>query len=146
MNQFNLTPLLGGLYPLASADYFLITAMKKNDPPFDNPDIRHLNLYLYVIPVIGFFPALWTLYRRQGSRQEIAASRLAVSLALTWLLATLLLETGGNFSEFLKLPSLIISSVLTSTYFLVSLALMIRIWKRQPLWLPWFSRLGDRIP
>ncbi len=120
--------------------------MKKNGDPFDNPDIKHLNLYLYLIPVVGFFPALWTLYRRQGNREQMAASRLAVSLALTWLLATVVLETGGNFSESLTLPSLIISSALTSTYCLVSLALMVRLWKRQPLWLPWFSRMGDRLP
>jgi hypothetical protein len=29
--------------------------MKKDEDPFDSPDIEHINLYLYLIPVFGFF-------------------------------------------------------------------------------------------
>lgn len=120
--------------------------MKKDSDPFDNSHTQHLHLYLYLIPVLGFFPAIWTLSRRQGSREQLAASRLAVTLALVWLSTYILLETGAKSSETLTLPLLIVSSVLTSSYFLVSLGLMIRLWKRQPIWLPWFSRIGDRLP
>ena len=31
--------------------------------------LKQLRLYLYFLPVLGFFPALWHLYRRQGDRQ-----------------------------------------------------------------------------
>jgi hypothetical protein len=114
--------------------------------PFDNPDVQHLNLYLYLIPVLGFFPAIWTLYRRQASRQQLQASRLSVTLALVWLLSYILLETGAKSSELLSLPLLIGSSVIGSSYFIVCLTLMFRLWKRQPLWLPWLSQMSDRLP
>lgn len=121
--------------------------MKQETDPFDNQDLKHLNLYLYLVPIMGFFPAVWTLYRRKGkSRQELAVSRLAVTLALVWLSSYILLETTAKSSELFTLPLLIMSSVLTSSYFVVSVALMFRLLKRQPIWLPWFSSLGDRLP
>ncbi|MEO0971242.1 MAG: hypothetical protein AAFX80_23750, partial [Cyanobacteria bacterium J06639_18] len=48
-------------------------------------------LLLYLIPVIGFFPSLWTLYRRQGSREKLSISRLSVTLALIWVVGYILL-------------------------------------------------------
>ncbi|MDB9368125.1 hypothetical protein PN456_04005 [Nodularia spumigena CS-586/05] len=37
-------------------------------------------LFLYLIPVLGFFPSLWTLYRRQGTREQLVVSRLSLHL------------------------------------------------------------------
>ncbi|MEB3358197.1 MAG: hypothetical protein VKK04_15840 [Synechococcales bacterium] len=121
------------------------------DPVFfqdslDSGELRRLGLFLYLIPVVGFFPALWTLYRHQGDRQQRAVSRLAVTLALGWLLGYLLLNTGAQASDTLALPLLIISSLLTSGYFLVNIGLMVQLWRRKRLWLPGVSRLGDRLP
>jgi hypothetical protein len=114
--------------------------------PFENENIRHLQLFLYLIPIVGFFPALWTLYRRRGTRQERNLSRLAVTLALGWLFGYLLLGTGAEVSDSLSLPLLITSSLLTSGYFLVNLWLMVRLWQRKSLRLPIASKLGDRLP
>ncbi|MGF1496710.1 MAG: hypothetical protein ACFB8W_07775 [Elainellaceae cyanobacterium] len=111
-----------------------------------NGDLRRIGLFLYLLPVVGFFPALWTLYRRQGDRQQRAVSRLAVTLALGWLLSYLLLNTGAQASDSLALPLLIMSSLLTSGYFLVNIGLMVQLWRRKRLWLPGVSRLGDRLP
>lgn len=117
-----------------------------NRDPFDNQDIKRLQLFLYLMPVVGFFPALWTLYRRQGNREQKAVSRLAVRLALGWLVGYILLATGSNSAEFLSLPLLLISSLLTSGYFLVNIWLMVRVWQRLPIELPWIGSGSDRPP
>lgn len=113
--------------------------------PFENPDLKRLQLFLYLTPVIGFFPALWTLYRRQGTQYQQAVSRLAVTLAFSWLLGYLLLGTGANTSESLRLPFLLMNSLLTSGYFVISLWLMFRLWQRQPMRVPGISRIADRV-
>lgn len=119
--------------------------MKKDEDLFDSPDIEHVNLYLYLIPVFGFFPALWRLYRRPQSREQAVTCRLAVTLALIWLSGYLFLETGARTSEFLTLPLLLMSGVLTSGYFLVSVWLMFRLWQRKPLRLPGISHVAERV-
>jgi hypothetical protein len=37
------------------------------------------------------------------------------------------------------------SSLLTTSYFIVALGLMVRLWKRQPLWLPGISRVAEQV-
>jgi len=34
---------------------------------------------------------------------------------------------------------------LTTSYFIVSLGLMIKVWKRQPIWLPGISRIAEQV-
>jgi hypothetical protein len=114
--------------------------------PFESQDLKRLQLFLYLVPVVGFFPALWTLYRGQGTRQQKNLSRLVVTLALGWLLGYILLGVGANASEALSLPLLITSSLFTSGYFLVNLWLMVQLWRRKALRLPIVSKLGDRLP
>ena len=66
---------------------------------------QYLRLWMYLLPVIGVIPAVWTLYRaqQQGSlkiregtskapaptcpalRQQYQASRLAINLIVVWL-------------------------------------------------------------
>lgn len=111
-----------------------------NPEPLENQDIKHLQLFLYLIPVVGFFPALWTLYRRQGTRHQRNLSRLVVTLALGWLLGYFLLGAGAQASESLSLPLLITSSLLTSGYFFVNIWLIVRLWQRKPL-----PRWGNRL-
>lgn len=118
----------------------------KNADPFENQEIQHLKLFIYFVPVVGFFPALWTLYRKQGSREQLAASRIAALLALGWLFGYLLLGTGAEAISSASLPLLILSSLLTSGYFLTNIWLMVRLWQRKSLWVPGLSKLGDRLP
>ncbi len=114
--------------------------------PFENEDLKRLQLFLYLVPVVGFFPALWTLYRGKATRQQKNLSRLVVTLALGWLFGYILLGAGANASESLSLPLLITSSLFTSGYFLVNLWLMVQLWRRKALRLPIVSKLGDRLP
>ncbi len=117
--------------------------MKTHDL-YENPEQERLQLFVYLIPILGFFPALWTLYRHQGTRQQQAVSRLVIVLAFSWLTGLLLLEVGYQSAESLTLPMLLTSSLLTTSYFIVSLGLMIRVWKRQPIWLPGLSRIAEQ--
>ncbi len=113
---------------------------------FENQDFKRLQLFMYLVPIVGFFPALWTLYRGQGNRQQKNISRLVVTLALGWLFGYIVLGAGATVADSAALPLLISSSLLTSGYFLVNLWLMVRLWQRKPLRLPVISKLGDRLP
>ena len=117
----------------------------KNVEPFDDLDLKHIQLFFYLIPIIGFFPSLWTLYCHQGSREQLAASRLSITLASSWLLGYLLLGFGAETSDFLTLRLLVLNSLLTSGYFLVSIWLMFRLSSRKSIRLPGFSRLAERL-
>ena len=117
----------------------------KNRHPLENPDLNRLQLFVLLTPFAGFFPALWTLYRRQGTPQHRAASRLAITLAFGWLCGHILLEAGAISAESWTMPLLLTSSLLTTSYFIVTLGLMVRIWKRQPLRLPGISRVAEQM-
>ncbi|NJR38121.1 MAG: hypothetical protein HC781_03795 [Leptolyngbyaceae cyanobacterium CSU_1_4] len=127
--------------------------MKQSDP-LEREDLDRLQILIYLIPVLGFFPALWTLYgqtegRSLAGHSEKArrnASRLAVTLATGWIMGYALLGSGAQAADSLSLPLLITSSLLTSGYFLVNIWLMVRVWQGQSIRLPGISRLSDRIP
>lgn len=111
-------------------------------------DLNRLQMFIALVPVLGFLPALWTLYRQQGSPELRNASRLAVTLTALWLLGYLLLGAGAQFSAgspVSTLSTLILASLLTSGYFLTNLWLMLRLWRHQSLRLPGISRLSDRL-
>jgi hypothetical protein len=121
--------------------------MKPSDPladPLERDDLDRIEILIYLVPVLGFFPALWTLYRQDGGRARQNASRLAVTLAMGWLVGYALLGAGSAATD--SLPLLIMSSLLTSGYFLTNIWLMVRLWQGQAIRLPGISRLSDRIP
>ena len=107
--------------------------------------IPKTQLLLHLIPIIGFFPSLWTLYRGQGSREQLAISRMSITLALTWLLGYLLLATGAATSDFFPLRLFILNSFLTSGYFLVSVWLILRLMQGKSGRLPGFTTLAERV-
>ena len=143
----------------------------------ENSDLKHLYLFFYLIPIVGFFPSLWTLYRGArglglGTRGQgditsilssssspspqplasspsqshsLAVSRLSVTLAFAWLLSYLLLNIGAETSEFLTLRLLVLNSFLTSSYFLVSIWLMVRLAMGKSVRLPGFTTLAERV-
>ncbi|AFY47960.1 hypothetical protein Nos7524_2110 [Nostoc sp. PCC 7524] len=104
-----------------------------------------IQLVLYLIPIIGCLPSLWTIYRHQGSREQLAVSRLSITLAFTWLLGYLLLATGAATTDFLALRLLILNTFCTSGYFLVSIWLILRLIRGKSHRLPGLSTLADRL-
>ncbi|HYW18506.1 MAG TPA: hypothetical protein VE956_04185 [Nodularia sp. (in: cyanobacteria)] len=121
------------LEPIDNSQYTQDTATSKKQ------------LFLYLIPIIGFFPSLWTLYRRRGSREQLVVSRLSITLAFTWLLGYFLLATGAETSEFFTLRMLILNSFLTSGYFLVSVWLIIRVIQGKSHRLSGLSSFAERV-
>ncbi|MFP4104411.1 hypothetical protein [Coleofasciculus sp.] len=109
----------------------------------DNQNLQRLQLFAYLLPVIGFFPALWTLYRRQGTREQQAASRLSVTLAFAWLVGYILLLSGAQLTEFWSFRLLFMNTMLTSGYFLVSVWLMVRLWQGKLPRLPGISQVAE---
>jgi hypothetical protein len=110
--------------------------------PAQDTDTSKTQLIFYLIPIIGFLASLWTLYTRQGSREQLTVSRLSITLALIWMLGYLLLTTGAS-ADFLTLRLLILNSFLTSGYFLVSVWLIFRVIQGKSLRLPGFSNLAE---
>jgi hypothetical protein len=122
----------------------MITSTTMNNLPLKDTDISKTQLILYLIPIVGFFPSLWTLYQRQGSREQLIVSRLSITLAFIWMLGYLLLTTGAA-TDFLTLRLLLLNSFLTSGYFLVSVWLIFRIIQGKSSRLPGFSNLAERV-
>ncbi|OBQ11901.1 MAG: hypothetical protein AN482_07225 [Anabaena sp. LE011-02] len=122
----------------------MITSTTMDNLPAKDTDISKTQLILYLIPIIGFFPSLWTLYQRQGSREQVTASRLSITLAFIWMLGYLLLTTGA-VADFSTLRLLILNSFLTSGYFLVSVWLIFRVIQGKSSRLPGFSNLAERL-
>lgn len=124
----------------------LITVMT-DDPFFERP-LQRLWLFIYLIPVVGMAPALWTLQRRQqASREQVQTSRLAIALGLCWFLVYGLLGLEAQqVSDVMHFRLLFFNGIATTGYILVCCALMVRVWRRQTVKLPvvsaWASRLA----
>lgn len=112
--------------------------------PEAKKDLKDLMLLFYLMPVFGVGPAMWTLSRPDRSPQERALSRLAIKLMLAWFAGTVALDVGVENVDALKLPLLIVSSVLTSGYFVLNLGLMLRLWQGRAIDLPLFGRVNAR--
>jgi len=111
---------------------------------FEGANAQRLKLYFYLLPIVGFFPALYTLYRHAGSQQERNFCRQVVVVSLIWLSGYGGLGAASTVEslESLHLPLLIASSLLTSGYFLTSFFLMVCLWQRKSLRLPGVDRLN----
>lgn len=118
--------------------------MSRYDDPYDPQALKRLRLFVYLIPVIGVFPAGWRLAQRRGDRRERYVCRMAVTLGMVWMLGYLLSGTGAHTAQ--SMPLWILNTVVTSSYFGINLWLMLRIWQRRSLHLPGISDLSDRLP
>jgi hypothetical protein len=98
---------------------------------FENDDDIHLHNLLYLVPIFGAFPALWTLYHKSGNRQQRNLSRLALTLAVVWFASYLVLGLGSEAAGAIKVPLLFTSTVISSAYFLGTLGLMAQLYRRR---------------
>jgi hypothetical protein len=134
-----------------------MTSLRDISPP--TTDDRHsdalhrLETFLYLTPVIGVFPSMWAIYRRQRDQKQLAVCRLSILLTFVWLSSYLGLTigadlTGGSGADGLSSISaigfrlLFLNGVATSGYFLTSLWLMMLLWQKKSLRLPGFSALA----
>ncbi|MCC0175942.1 hypothetical protein I4641_02970 [Waterburya agarophytonicola K14] len=97
---------------------------------------RHLKLWIYLLPVVGVIPAVWTLYRPQPNnesnlaehRSEKKASRLSLNLVLIWLISYTSLSLGAsNTTGIVAFRLLYANTILTTAYFVACIFLMSRL-------------------
>jgi hypothetical protein len=108
-----------------------------------SPTLNRLWLFAYLIPVFGMVPAVWTLTQGKSDRRYRAMSRLTLGLGGVWLLGTVVFNSALSASESgmsTQMLLMLVNSVFTSSYFVLSLGLMVRVWKRQPADLPSFNQ------
>lgn len=118
----------------------------KNLPPSATETLKRLSLMIYLVPIFGAVPALYQLWRHQGSREEEAVYRLVVTLALGWLMAYGLLSAGSQLVPGLSIRLLVANTLVTTGYTLTNLGLMVRLLQGRSLKLAGFSRLSRRLP
>jgi hypothetical protein len=121
-----------------------------DETAFASPDLERLQLLLYLIPVFGLGPSIWALAHRSSRQPQRATSRLSVTLAAAWVLGYTLLNLGAmaGGSELNSLGSslMLFNTLLTSGYFVGSVALMLRVWQKQPLQVPGLSNIAKHLP
>ncbi|NJK48748.1 hypothetical protein HC931_11700 [Candidatus Gracilibacteria bacterium] len=118
--------------------------MKEDNDLFKEQNLNKLQLSIYLLPIVGWVPSLWTLYLKPGNREQQSISRLSVTLNLFWLLSYIIFWLSATqSSEFLTLRLLYINGLLTSGYILTCLWLTIRLWQGKPVRLPGISRIAS---
>jgi hypothetical protein len=116
----------------------IVNPMEERDRP--ESEFRNLKLMLYFMPVFGIIPALWSLNREDSTKSERNASRIAVKLALTWFASYMLFDVSAQNIEALHVPLLLT----TSGYFVMNLWLVILLWQRKSVDVPFLGRV-DRL-
>ncbi len=107
---------------------------------------QQLQLWIYLLPVVGIIPSLWTLSRGKASETAQKTSRLSLILVLSWLIAYISLSFSANqTSDLLAFRLLYTNALITTGYFAVCLGLMFRLLKGKSPSLPLFSKLSTII-
>ena len=96
---------------------------------------RHLKLWIYLLPVVGLVPAVWTLYRSPKKqvnsnkyREQKRVSLMSVRLVLVWLISYASLSVGAaNGSEIISFRLLYANAIITTVYFLTCTVMMARL-------------------
>ncbi len=135
---------------VASAVPNRLTSDLPNRPLVDrrDPDASdRLETFFYLIPVIGWIPSLWAIYRQQQDRKQLSVCRLSVLLASIWFTIYLSCNVGADLSgssTSTALRLLFIDSLATSGYFVSSLWLMMLLWQKKSVRLSGLSELAER--
>jgi hypothetical protein len=102
---------------------------------------RYLKLWIYLMPIVGIIPATWTLYSKQGDREQQKVSRISMILMLVWLGSYCSLSLGSSgASEIMAFRLMYANVLLTTGYFVTCTFLMLRLAKENLLTLPQIYR------
>ena len=97
---------------------------------FQEGKLNKLELIVYLIPILGAFPALLRLYRPGGTKAQRSTSRLSVNLTLTWAILYLLFWFGSSSEGgAISFRFLYANGIVTTGYVITCLVLMVRIWQ-----------------
>ncbi|MEL6930931.1 MAG: hypothetical protein AAFO95_20240 [Cyanobacteria bacterium J06600_6] len=109
---------------------------------------KHLQLWIYFLPLVGTIPAAWTLYQTReldsrdcqsnpladyaGLQQQKKASRQAINIALVWLCSYILFSYGAtSATEIISFRFLFANAITTTGYFITCTFLMSRLGKKR---------------
>ena len=96
---------------------------------------QQLQLGMYLLPIVGIIPSLWTLYRGKATQQEQKTSRLSLILVLSWFIAYISLSFSANqTSDILAFRLLYTNALITTGYFLICIGLMFRLLQGKSLY------------
>lgn len=99
-------------------------------------------LWIYLLPVIGIIPSLWTLSRNSAELEHKKTSRLSLILTIAWLSTYLGLWLGADqTSDILSFRLLYTNALVTTSYFLICFGLMFRILQGKSPYLPLVNSL-----
>ena len=95
---------------------------------------RHLKLWIYLLPIVGVIPAVWTLYRQPKKqiddeyREQKKASLMSIKLALIWFISYASLGlSAASASEIISFRLLYANAIVTTAYFVICTILMARL-------------------
>lgn len=94
---------------------------------------RYLKLWIYLLPIVGIVPAIWTLYKTRNTnldeyREQKKASHLSLKLALAWLISYSSLSLGAvGASELISFRLLYTNAIFTTAYFIICTLMMVRL-------------------
>ncbi len=87
-------------------------------------------LSLYLLPVFGIFPAIWTLTRQDADSHTKQISRTSLNLALAWSIVYFSCWEGASWTgEIASLRLLYVNALVTTSYFGLCFWLTLRIWQ-----------------
>jgi hypothetical protein len=96
-------------------------------------NLDKFQLSLYLMPLFGPVWALihLTYFPHNLDSQRKKTSRLSLKLGMAWLIAYSTLWVGGNItSDLLSIRLLYFNGIITTTYFLICLILISRLWSQ----------------
>jgi hypothetical protein len=113
-----------------------------NSYEIENQKFQKLQLWIYLLPVLGLIPSIWTLSRKKANFEQKQASRLSVILLLLWLTAYISLFVGAErASDLLAFRLLYTNALLTTGYFVICFGLMFRLQQGKMPYLPVINSL-----
>lgn len=108
----------------------LINPMAKNR----EQNLDKFQLSLYLMPIFGPIWALINLklFSYNLNSQQKKTGKISVNLGLAWLISYSTLWLGGSLtSDILSLRLLYFNGIITTTYFLICLILITRLWSKK---------------
>jgi hypothetical protein len=102
----------------------------------DSPKER-IEMFFCLMPVFGMIPSAITLVRQRSSRKVRDVSQVAIALMITWAIAYGAMGGVPTEGETLQVTAELMKATLSSGYFALCLYLMYRLYRHQPIALPW---------
>jgi hypothetical protein len=121
--------------------------MNHNSSHLQDDPIRKLQLSLYLLPIVGIIPALFTLNSKYSCQKQKKVSTLSLKLFFFWLLSYICLWLGAiASSEVVFIRLLYLNGILTTGYFLTCLVFALLIWRGKMPRLPFKLKISLEKP